>query len=91
MGAANMKLDTIFYAKLIMKFATIGAITIALNPQEVLAAPTADVAKLCLHYAYIVYPYKRPGAVPMSGDRQAYFKDCVAKNGEVAKPEWHKP
>lgn len=50
------------------------------------AAPTAEVAKRCLHYAYIAYPYKRPGAVPMSGDRQAYFQDCLAKNGDVPAP-----
>jgi hypothetical protein len=50
------------------------------------AAPTTEVAKRCLHYAYIVYPFKRPGAVPMSGDREAYFRDCLAKNGEVPAP-----
>ena len=50
------------------------------------AAPTAEVAKRCLHYAYVVYPYKRPGSVPMSGDRQAYFKDCMAKNGDIPAP-----
>ena len=50
------------------------------------AGPTAEVAKRCVHYAYIVYPFKRPGAVPMSGDRQAYIKDCFAKNGDVPAP-----
>jgi len=55
------------------------------------AAPTADVAKRCLHYAYIVYPYKPPGAVQMSGDRQAYFRDCIAKNGDVPVPIAAKP
>ncbi|PSO26045.1 hypothetical protein C7G41_28800 [Bradyrhizobium sp. MOS002] len=50
------------------------------------AAPTAEVAKRCLHYAYIVHPFKRPGAVPMSPDRQSYFKDCLSKNGEVPDP-----
>jgi len=49
-------------------------------------APSAEVAKRCLHYAYILYPYKRPGAVRMSGDRQAYFKNCLVKKGEVAEP-----
>jgi hypothetical protein len=86
-----MKLVAISFARVLVKFASVGAITAAINPAEVTAAPTAEVAKLCLHYAYIVYPFKRPGSVPMSGDRQAYFKDCVAKNGEVPKPEWHKP
>ena len=50
------------------------------------AAPTAEVAKRCLRYAYTLYPYKRPGAVPMSGDRQAYFQDCMGKNGDVPPP-----
>ncbi|MGT2437716.1 hypothetical protein ACU4GH_19985 [Bradyrhizobium betae] len=39
-----------------------------------------------MHYSYIAFPYKRPGAVLMSGDRQAYFKDCVAKDGNVPEP-----
>jgi len=67
-------------------FALTLAIGLILSPSTVLAAPTAEVAKRCLHYAYIVYPYKRPGAVPMSGDRQAYFQDCLAKNGDVPAP-----
>ena len=50
------------------------------------AAPTAEVAKRCLHYAYIVYPHKRPGAAPASGDREAYFRDCLNKTGEVPEP-----
>lgn len=67
-------------------FAVLAGIALTLNPPAALAAPTAEVAKRCLHYAYVVYPFKRPGAVPMSGDRQAYFKDCIAKNGDVAAP-----
>ena len=55
-------------------------------PAALAAPPTAEVAKRCLHYAYIVYPYKRPGAVPMSGDRQAYFQNCLTKNGDVPMP-----
>jgi hypothetical protein len=65
--------------------AMIVAVGLTLSSQAA-AAPTAEVAKRCLHYAYIVYPYKRPGAAPMSGDRQAYFQDCMAKNGEVPEP-----
>ncbi len=57
---------------------------------DVSAAPSAEVAKRCIHYSYMVYPYKRPGAAPMSGDRQAYIKDCFAKNGDVPAPEPHK-
>ena len=50
------------------------------------AGPAAEVAKRCLHFSYIAYPFKRPGAMPMSGDRQAYFKVCMAKNGAVPMP-----
>jgi hypothetical protein len=50
------------------------------------AAPSAEVAKRCMRYSYVAYPYKRPGAVRMSGDRQAYFKDCMAKDGDVPAP-----
>ncbi len=50
------------------------------------AAPSAEVAKLCMRYSYVVYPYKRPGSVRMSGDRQNYFKDCVAREGKVPEP-----
>lgn len=50
------------------------------------AAPSAEVAKLCMRYSYVVYPYKRPGSVRMSGDRQNYFKDCVARDGKVPEP-----
>jgi hypothetical protein len=58
----------------------------ALSGTEVRAAPTAEVAKRCVHYAYIAYPWKRPGSGPMSGDRQAYINDCFAKNGDVPVP-----
>jgi hypothetical protein len=69
----------------------IAGVALAHNPPAVSAAPSAEVAKRCLHYAYIVYPYKRPGAVRMSGDRQAYFQDCMAKNGDVPAPTPTKP
>jgi hypothetical protein len=58
---------------------------------KVSAAPTAEVAKRCLHYAYIAYPFKRPGATVMSGDRQAYFRECIAKDGDVPAPSPPKP
>jgi hypothetical protein len=50
------------------------------------AAPSAETAKRCMHYSYLVYPYKRPGSVRGSGDRQAYFRDCMAKDGNVPEP-----
>ena len=52
---------------------TAGLLAIAalffLGVSAVSAAPTAEVAKRCLHYAYMVHPFKRPGAVRMSPDR----------------------
>ena len=66
---------------------TITGVGLIRGPQAALAAPpTAEVAKRCLHYAYIAYPFKRPGAVRMTGDREAYFRDCLAKNGDVPIP-----
>jgi hypothetical protein len=62
-----------------------------LMPTNISAAPTAEVAKRCIHYSYLAYPFKRPGAARMSGDRQAYFKDCMAKDGSVPLPASVKP
>jgi hypothetical protein len=71
-------------------FAIVTFVTI-LGLAKVSAAPTAEVAKRCIHYSYVAYPFKRPGAVTMSGDRQAYFKDCIAKNGDMPEPSHPKP
>jgi hypothetical protein len=67
--------------------ALIVALNVVFSSQAGAEPPTAEVAKRCLHYAYMVYPWKRPGAVPMSGDREAWFRSCLAKNGEVPEPE----
>jgi hypothetical protein len=64
---------------------------VELVPPSALAAPSAKTAKRCIHYSYVVYPYKRPGSVHMSGDRQAYLKDCMAKEGNVPVPAPTKP
>lgn len=53
--------------------------------------PSAQVAKKCLHFSYVAYPYKRPGTVQASGDRQAYFKACLEKGGDVPEPVRPKP
>jgi hypothetical protein len=45
------------------------------------AAPDAETAKRCLRAAYMVYPYKRPGAAPMNGDRLHFFQQCMAQGG----------
>jgi hypothetical protein len=68
------------------RVSAVAAFALVLGLTNVSAAPSADVAKRCVHYSYMAYPFKRPGAVHMSGDRQAYFKDCVAKNGDVPAP-----
>jgi hypothetical protein len=57
-----------------------------LPPPAIAAAPTAEVAKRCMHYSYVVYPFKRPGSIRGSGDRQTYLKDCIAKDGSVPVP-----
>jgi hypothetical protein len=43
------------------------------------ATPDAETAKRCLRAAYLLYPYKRPGAAPMTGGRLFYFRECVAR------------
>jgi hypothetical protein len=53
---------------------------------DALAGPSAAVARRCIQYSYIAYPYKRPGSVRMSGDRQSYFRDCMAKDGNIPEP-----
>lgn len=55
-------------------------------PTSAISAPTADVAKKCIRYSYIVYPYQRPGAAKASGNRQAYLNDCLARTGDVPEP-----
>jgi hypothetical protein len=75
-----------FLGSRIAKLATAASLALALSSSAVRAAPTTEVAKRCVHYAYIAYPWKRPGSGPMSGDRQAYINDCFAKNGDVPVP-----
>ncbi|MCP3460033.1 hypothetical protein [Bradyrhizobium sp. CCGUVB23] len=50
------------------------------------AGPSAETAKRCVRYSYMLYPYQRPGSVRMSGDRNNYFRDCMAKDGNVPEP-----
>ncbi|WP_369725995.1 hypothetical protein AB8Z38_15710 [Bradyrhizobium sp. LLZ17] len=50
------------------------------------AGPNAEAAKKCIRYSYLLYPYHRPGSVRMSGDRNNYFRDCMAKDGNVPEP-----
>lgn len=50
------------------------------------AGPNAETAKKCVRYSYLLYPYQRPGSVRMSGDRNNYFRDCIAKDGNVPEP-----
>ena len=60
--------------------------TMTFVSSRVSAAPTAEVAKRCLHYAYIAYPRRPPGAAPASADRETFFRDCLNKDGEVPTP-----
>jgi hypothetical protein len=66
--------------------ATLFAVTSCAIPSEAVAGPSPEAAKKCVHYSYLAYPYKRPGSVRGSGDRQSYFKDCLAKEGNVPEP-----
>lgn len=51
------------------------------------AGPRAETARKCMHYSYLVYPYMRPGSTRGSGARQAYFRDCIDKDGNVPEPQ----
>ncbi len=61
-------------------------VVLGLDPPGALAGPSPETAKRCMHYSYLAYPYMRPGSVRGSGDRQAYFRDCMAKDGDVPAP-----
>ncbi len=82
---------TYFLTTRVAKLAVIAALAVTLSSVDVWAAPSAEVAKRCMHFSYVMYPFKRPGAVRMSGDRQAYFKNCMEKNGDVPVPASPKP
>jgi hypothetical protein len=74
--------------RIITLWSSAALIALATNtPSAALAAPSAEVARKCMHWSYVAYPYNRPGSVKMSGDRQAYFKDCMAKDGNVTEPQ----
>ncbi len=64
---------------------------LGLDPASALAALTAETAKRCMHYSCVTHPDKRPGSVRGSGDRQAYFRDCMARDGNVPPPASAKP
>jgi hypothetical protein len=69
----------------------VAAMLVAGISSDASAAPTAEAARKCMQYSYIAYPYKRPGSVRMSPDRQTYFRDCMAKEGNVPEPPAPKP
>ncbi|WP_349630044.1 hypothetical protein [Bradyrhizobium tropiciagri] len=54
-------------------------LALLLSSRAAIAAPDAETAKRCLRAAYMVYPYKRPGAAPMNGDRLNFFQQCMAQ------------
>jgi len=57
-----------------------------LLPLPAMAAPSAEIAKQCLRAAYMLYPYQRPGAASMRGDRLFFFNECVAKHQAETRP-----
>jgi hypothetical protein len=71
-----------------MKIVTLAVVSLAMACSAASAEANAEAAKRCLRAAYLMYPYKRPGAVPMSGDRLSYFNDCMARQKNlVPDPE----
>jgi len=54
------------------------ASSVLLTPVTTSAAASPELAKQCLRAAYMLYPYKRPGAAPMSGERLFFFRNCMA-------------
>ena len=52
------------------------------------AAPSAEVAKRCIHYAYIAYPFKRPGngesSIPLHRNRGRPRKVVAHLNSSVS-------
>jgi hypothetical protein len=69
----------------------VAALTTLFSWEAYASPPSAAVAKKCLHFSYIAYPFKRPGKVQASGDRQTYFKACLEKDGDVPEPVKPKP
>ena len=64
----------------------VAVVLLALTPQALAVvgpAPTREVANKCLTLAYKAYPWRRPGSVRGTPDRYMFFKDCVAKEGNV--------
>jgi predicted transglutaminase-like cysteine proteinase len=59
---------------------------IIVRPQTAVSSASVGSSagsKRCKQYSYLAYPNK-PGST--GADRQSYFKECVAKDGNVPKP-----
>ena len=69
----------------LLKFAIPIAAIFAMASGEASATPDAETAKRCLRAAYLLYPYKRPGAAPMRGDRLFYFNECMARSEKASQ------
>lgn len=65
---------------------TVGAI-VGMVCSAAAAMPGPEIAKQCLRAAYLLYPYKRPGAAPMNSDRLLYFKKCMAEHDVVSSDQ----
>ncbi len=63
------------------------AVSVALLPTTTSAAPSPETARQCLRAAYMLYPYKRPGAAPMNGERLTFFRNCMANPPSSPTPE----
>jgi predicted transglutaminase-like cysteine proteinase len=56
----------------------------AILPQN---AVSSQGAKRCKQYSYLAYPNN---SASMASDRQSYFRECVAKDGNIPKPAPHR-
>ncbi|MDH2357453.1 hypothetical protein QCM80_43930 [Bradyrhizobium sp. SSUT112] len=73
-------------ARILLATALIASAAIDLVTHASAAGPSAEAARKCMHFAYLAFPYKRPGSVRMSPDRQTFFRDCMTKDGKVPEP-----
>jgi hypothetical protein len=67
------------------------ASSILLVPIATSAAPSPELAKLCLRAAYMLYPYERPGTAPMNGGRLFFFRNCMANHKSPPPPSESAP
>jgi len=61
-------------------------VTLTATMSEAAFALTADLAKKCDAAAFQAYPRQQTGSTVGIAEREAFRKDCIAKNGNIAQP-----